>query len=316
MGEFSLFYTLLFIIIFIVNIKSEKNCENISPSQPSDCQLTTQDLNNYTYCCYEEDPTFDEKKCVPFNQSEYEREKFYYDLYKDIRPDEIFQCNKKISDTTPNSQNNQDQNSEINCEKIIPLIESDCILSNKDKENKYKYCCFESAEDGNIYFCSPYTFDSYKNRYKMYENMNKNGLKYTFICNDYRTSYPSNCNNIEPKYDTDCKLSSTDLKNNYEYCCYEEFKNLKKCSAMTSLEYNKELNSNNTERLDFKCNTNSKASFENDINYSGNTNYQGTNMHEETNTTKTTTTTTNTYSSDSYSIILNPFILISLIFIY
>ena len=310
MGKYSIFFTLLLIIIFIVSIKSEKNCEDISPSQPSDCQLSTEDLNNYIYCCYEEDPAFDEKKCVPFNQSEYEREKFYYDLYKDIRPNEIFQCNKKISHPTPNSQKNQDQNSEINCEKITPLIKSDCILSNKDKKNNYKYCCFESAEDGTLNFCSPYTFDGYKNRYKMYENMIKKGLNYIFECNDYLTSYPSNCNNIEPKYDTDCKLSSTDMNNKYEYCCYEEFQNLKKCSAMTSQEYNKELNSYNTERLTFKCNTNSKASFsfQNETkNYSGNTNNNSPNTYGDT--------TSTTYGKSSYSILLNPFRLIFLIFI-
>ena len=69
-----------------------QNCSDIEPNDPSDCQLSPEDLNNYEYCCYEE---LYYKECQSLIEEEYNRELIIYNFLKEIGTNPIFECNKK-----------------------------------------------------------------------------------------------------------------------------------------------------------------------------------------------------------------------------
>ena len=68
------------------------------------------------------------------------------------------------------------------CEDIIPKKESDCILSQADKDHNFAYCCFESLA-GLINICTLETEESFKDEMETSEFF---GYKdeTIFICND------------------------------------------------------------------------------------------------------------------------------------
>ena len=65
------------------------------------------------------------------------------------------------------------------------------------------------------------------------------------------------CNTIVPQTLSDCALSTAD-KTNYQYCCYTEFANIKRCEAYDESGKQKEeaqLNAEDFTVTDFKCNS-------------------------------------------------------------
>ena len=61
-----LYFSILLILIYV---KSDSDCENIKPNQFSDCILSIEDKKKYKYCCYKNDKYG--KDCFAFKENEY-----------------------------------------------------------------------------------------------------------------------------------------------------------------------------------------------------------------------------------------------------
>ena len=73
-------------------ISYEKNCNEIIPSKSSDCKLSLIDTQKYIYCCYEEVII---KECSPYNEEDYKKELFAYNILKELEMEIYFECSKR-----------------------------------------------------------------------------------------------------------------------------------------------------------------------------------------------------------------------------
>ena len=112
-------------------IKSDNNCIDINPTNSSDCVLSDMDLRNITnlkYCCYHEFKkltiNFDDygkriitttRKCIPYNQSQYQvvKNEYDYDIYYDLNYTIHYGDLKKLVCNNRSTQDNS-------CNSIIP----------------------------------------------------------------------------------------------------------------------------------------------------------------------------------------------------
>lgn len=164
--------SILSICLFIY-IKSEYNCIDINPSYSSDCVLSDMDLRNITnlkYCCYHEFEKYSNnydyygsriktttRKCIPYNQSQYEDVKYdfdynyYYDSYYSYYYGELIRlvCNNRSTYQTQNTQNNS-------CNSIIPSRASDCKLSSSESYSS-NVCCYVKDSIQTLPYCKRYT---------------------------------------------------------------------------------------------------------------------------------------------------------------
>ena len=148
---------------------------------------------------------------------------------------------------------------EYNCKYIFdPKNSSDCILSENDKKY-YKYCCYEKNSITNK--CSPFTKEDYYLHLNTIDILKKLG-DYEFECQTEKEEVnpeSSDCEQIEPKKASDCKLSENDKKK-FIYCCYEEIEDeISGCGAYTQESYEDELEIINELKnlgleLSFDCN--------------------------------------------------------------
>ena len=148
---------------------------------------------------------------------------------------------------------------EYNCKYIFdPKNSSDCILSENDKKY-YKYCCYEKNSITNK--CSPFTKIDYYIHLKTIDILKYLG-DYEFECQTEKEEVnpeSSDCEQIEPKKASDCKLSENDKKK-FIYCCYEKIEDeISGCGAYTQESYEDELEIYNELKnlgleLSFDCN--------------------------------------------------------------
>ena len=102
-------YRILFIFIVCITLfttTNEDDCSNITPSKPSDCKLSQNDINNnYKYCCYEESLFGDGYSCVVYTEETYN---ILFDANPYILNLEPFEIEKYINERKNNGENMED----------------------------------------------------------------------------------------------------------------------------------------------------------------------------------------------------------------
>ena len=129
-------FLLLIFLISQIQITIEINCDQITPSSPADCKLSSSDKERIfpnILCCYEKNPLTGKFQCEPYSE-----------ITLDFKEDECY--NETNSNLASGS-----------CEFINPKKASDCVLSERDKK-KYDYCCYTVLDD--VKLCSLETEDS------------------------------------------------------------------------------------------------------------------------------------------------------------
>ena len=150
-----IFYFLIF--LFIIPESFQTDCEFIFPNRPRDCALSSNDKQNYKYCCY--DNSYGIESCNTYNEEDYQRTKTQFE---NANPPVTFICNDETVD-------NVSDKTWKGCEDITPKKASDCVLSQEDKDHEYDYCCYE--EIGSIKVCTLDTEESYKEEMEMIQEL-------------------------------------------------------------------------------------------------------------------------------------------------
>ena len=121
-----------------------------------------------------------------------------------------------------------------NCGDITPDFDDDCTLSEQDSLY-YKYCCYIISgsnsydSDNNNKKCIPIDeveYEKLENAYKDKNTYGSYGFINSFKCNEYNDKNNDNdetdCEDKYPQKPSDCKLSSSELLNNNDVCCYRK----------------------------------------------------------------------------------------------
>ena len=139
----------LFYISFIIPKTIQKDCQYIVPNGPEECILSESDKQAFKYCCFVKE--YGNNRCRPYIEEKYLADK---KRYEESNPPITFVCNDES--VTPSLRKLASKD----CEDVSPSKQSDWVMSQKDKDDGYDYCCYERI--GTLKVCTLDTKKSYE----------------------------------------------------------------------------------------------------------------------------------------------------------
>ena len=120
------------------------------------------------------------EKCSPLDEQDYEDELL---ISKPLEY-ESFTCDS-VSSSSQTGDNTGNKNA-INCNNIKPTKASDCALSQADRDNGYKYCCYDNYEGKE---CEAYDEEDYKLELAAYQLAKLDDPDVVFDCGKNKASF-------------------------------------------------------------------------------------------------------------------------------